>query len=101
MPDRKNTPSTGKDLPEFLSQGEPARLFPTVADTSRESRLTSILLALLPHVPALARDLLATVGVRVGERTRIECWTEVVPTHGGHLDKRPDGLIMVKTGKAT
>ena len=101
MPHPKNTGNTATDLPEFLSQGERARLFPTVADTNRENRLTSIFLALLPHVPALARDLLATVGVRVGERTRIECWTEVVPTHGAHLDKRPDGLIVVKTGKTT
>lgn len=90
-----------KDLPQFLSQGERARLFPTVANTNRENRLTSIFLALLPHVQVLAKDLFATVGLRIGERAKIECWTEVVPTHGEHLDKRPDGLIVVKIGKRT
>ncbi len=99
MPDHKSTGNVEKDVPEFLSQGERARLFPTVGDTNRENRLTSIFLSLLPHVLLLAKDLFETVGVKVGERTKIECWTEVVPTHGEHLNKRPDGLIVVKTGK--
>jgi len=88
-------------LPDFLKQGEKARLFPTVADTNRENRLTSIFLALLPQMPVVAESLLSTVGLRVGKRTRIETWTEVVPIHGEHLDKRPDGLIVVHTGKNT
>ncbi len=101
MADKKYSGVKEKDLPQFLSQGERARLLPTVANTNRESRLTSIFLALLPHIPILAKDLFATVGLRVGERARIECWTEVVPTHGDHLDKRPDGLVVVKIGKRT
>ena len=99
MTGHKNTDVKEKDLPRYVSQGERARLFPTVANTNRENRLTSIFLALLPHNPVLAKDLFATVGLRIGERTKIECWTEVVPTHGEHLNKRPDGLIVVKTGK--
>ena len=90
----------GSNLPEDLKQGELARLFPTVADTNRENRLTSVFLALLPQIPALAKDLMLTVGLRVGQRSKIECWTEVVPNQGEHLNKRPDGLIVVKTGKA-
>ncbi len=42
------------DLPEFLKQGEPARLFPILADTSREKRMASIFLSLLPQIPPLA-----------------------------------------------
>ena len=101
MSDHKHITLKEKDLPECLNQGERARLFPTVANTNRENRLTSIFLALLPYIPVLAKELLATVGLRVGERTKIECWTEVVPTHGEHLNKRPDGLIVITTGKTT
>lgn len=89
------------NLPEILKQGEPARLFPLSAGTRGENRLTSVFLAILPQIPALAKDLMPTVGKSVGQRSKIECWTEVVLTHGDHLDKRPDGLIIVKTGKVT
>ena len=101
MIDHVHTSVMGKDLPEYLKQGERAKLFPIVADTNRENRLLSIFLALLPHMPVLARNLFATIGLRVGERTKIECWSEVVPTQGEHLNKRPDGLIVVKTSKTT
>jgi len=33
------------DLPAFLVRGEPARLFPILADTSKEGRTLSIFLA--------------------------------------------------------
>ena len=89
------------ELPSCIQNGERARLFPVVADTSRENRLTSIFLALLPQIPALAETLLETVGVRVTKRTKIETWTEVVPTGAENLDKRPDGLIVVHTAKGT
>ncbi len=101
MAQQKSSNVQEKELPQFLSQGERARLFPTVANTNRENRLTSIFLALLPHIPILAKDLFATVGLRIGERAKVQCWTEVVPIHGEHLDKRPDGLIIVKIGKRT
>ncbi len=89
------------DLPETIEHGDRARLFPVVADTSRENRLTSVFLALLPHVPAFAKDLFHTVGLRVGQRAKIACWSEVVPAHSDHSGKRPDGLIVVKSGKTT
>ncbi len=90
-----------KDLPPFLSQGERARLFPTASNNNRENRLTSTFLAILPHVPILAKDLFATVGLRIGERARVQSWIEIVPRHDQHLDKRPDGLIVVTIGKRT
>ena len=86
-------------LPEFLKQGERARLLPVVAETSREGRVTSILLALLPKIPDLASSLLGSIGVRVGKRTRIETFTEVVFRHEDNLKDRPDGLLIVDTGK--
>lgn len=83
------------NLPEYLKQGEHARLFPILADTNRERRITSLFLALLPHIPALAADVLGAVGVRVGKRTKIESFTEVVFKEGKDINVRPDGLIIV------
>ena len=41
-------------LPAFLKQGEPARLFPILADTSKEGRATSILLSCMSKVDEFA-----------------------------------------------
>lgn len=89
------------DLPEFLKQGEPARLFPVLADTSRENRMASIFLSLLPQIPPLAAAVLNTVGVRIGKRTSIEAYTEVVLKESSDTNDRPDGLLIVSTGKST
>ena len=78
-----------KHLPPMLKYGEPARLFPVLADTSRENRMASIFLSLLPVVPSLAEVVLNTAGVRVSKRTKIETLIIVQPgyrflpyTHG-------------------
>lgn len=85
--------------PEYLKQGEPARLFPVLSTTSKEGRTTSILLACMGRIEEFRRDLLATVGVRVGKRTTIECYTEVVfAGQDPDMKDRPDGLIVLSTG---
>ena len=89
------------DLPDFLKQGEPARLFSILADTSREKRMASIFLSLLPQIPPLAAAVLNTVGMRVGKRTTTEAFTEVVLKEGSDTNDRPDGLLIVSTGKTT
>jgi len=71
-----------KDLPGFLKRGEPARLIPVLADTNREQRIASIFLSLLPQIPSLAEEVLSTVGMRVDS-----------------AKNRPDGLLIVSTGK--
>ena len=87
-------------VPEFLAQGEHARLFPVLANTSKEGRTTSVVLSCLAHVDEFARDLLASVGQRVGKRAVLETYTEVVfrDVRNPAAD-RPDGLIVLKTGK--
>ena len=86
-------------LPDFLSSGTPARLFPVVADTRREERTLSILLAVLARVPGFYREILGSVGVRTGARTRVSAYTEVgLATETGASD-RPDGLLLVETGR--
>ncbi|MCR9123375.1 MAG: hypothetical protein NXH91_14005 [Phyllobacteriaceae bacterium] len=85
--------------PEFLSQGEDARLFPVLSTTSKEGRTTSIVLACVAFVDEFARALLQTVGQRTGKRSKIDCYTEIVfkGQKDGRID-RPDGLIVVSNG---
>lgn len=87
------------ELPSMLSRGERARLFPVLAETSKEGRTLSILLSCLENVEEFGRALLSDLNIRVGSRTKIETYTEVV-FHKGNDEKelRPDGLIVVQNG---
>lgn len=84
---------------EKLAQGEQARLFPVVAETSKENRIASVFLALLPLLPDLSKSLLQSVSVRLGSRSKIECFSEVVFSSDTEKTCRPDGLIVVTNGK--
>ncbi len=89
-----------KKQSDLFVSGEEARLFPVLADTSKEGRCLSIFLVCLSHVCEFGNILLKTLGLRIGSRTRIETFTEV--TLSQSLDgqpNRPDGLIIVSTGK--
>ncbi|AOF99815.1 hypothetical protein BSY18_1790 [Blastomonas sp. RAC04] len=89
-------------LPDFLQSGEAARLFPVLADTSKEGRTLSIFLACLENVNEFGRSMLGSVGLKLGSRARIDTFTEVVFKKGVSDSKhRPDGLIKVSTGKST
>lgn len=87
-----------RDLPSFLVQGERARLFPVLAETSKEGRSVSILLACLSCVGEFGRSLLETVGQRAGARTKIEAFTEICFQGQDEKRLRPDGLIVLTTG---
>ena len=90
------------DLPQLLKGGEPARLFPALAETSKEGRAVSVLLACFASVDDLASTLLSTVGRRVGVRSRVRTFTEVVLANEPEgVSGRPDGLIVVETGRRT
>lgn len=89
---------------ELLNRGEQARLFPVPIGKakSQERHTTSVFLACLSLVPALGRALVEPLGLRVGNRSRIQTFTEVVL--GGSAEgqsNRPDGLITISTGKRT
>lgn len=89
-----------RDLPEFLASGERARLIPVVSDGSKEGRATSILLSTLSAVNEFAQSLLGPLGVRIGTRTRIDVYTEIVfADKEGNSKIRPDGLIIIDTGR--
>lgn len=89
-------------LPSILCKGEPSRLFPVLADTSKEGRTLSIFLACLENVSEFGRAMMASLDQRVGVRAKIETYTEVglQKTIAG-AKHRPDGLIVVNTGKST
>jgi hypothetical protein len=88
------------DLSRFLARGERARLFPVLADTSKEGRTLSIFLACLEHVDDFGHAMLTGLGRRVGKRSTIESYTEVVLQKNGDKNHRPDGLIVMKTGSS-
>ena len=88
------------ELPQVLQRGEPARLFPVLAEKSKEGRALSVLLACVSSVDDLARTLLSTLGQRFGQRLRIRTFTEVVLSKEPEgASGRPDGLIVVETGR--
>lgn len=87
-------------LPEYVLQGEHARLFPVLSTNSKEGRTTSVFLSCLAGIKEFRAELLRSVGGRLGKTSRTECFTEVVLKHDKETgNDRPDGLIVVKTGK--
>lgn len=86
-------------LPEYLSQGEQARLFPVLSTTSKEGRTTSIVLACLAKIDEFGASLLNSIGQKVGARSKVETYTEVVcKNRPSHIKDRPDGLIVLRNG---
>jgi len=85
-------------LPNFVIRGERARLFPVLAENSKEGRTLSIFLACMENVGEFGRCILESAGQRFGTRAKIETYTEVVLQKTGKRACRPDGLILVKTG---
>ena len=84
------------NFPEYLERGERARLFPVLADTSKEGRSTAILLSCLVHVREFGQSMLASVNQKVGKRANLKAYTEVVFKGKTH---RPDGLLVLRVGK--
>lgn len=91
--------------PDYLVLGERARLIPVVADTSREQRAASILMAALIGVHEFRSAMFGSIGVRVGKRATVDAWTEVSFTRDPKADDermdRPDCLLILNTGKKT
>lgn len=86
-------------IDDIIELSHPARLIPVVADSKKEERATSILLAAFSVVPAFAHDVLSEAGARIGKRSEVKCFTEVTfPIQGSESKGRPDGLIVIKQG---
>ncbi|MFT7046869.1 MAG: hypothetical protein ACJAYH_002147, partial [Celeribacter sp.] len=88
-----------EQLPEYLKQGEAARLFPVLSTTSKEGRTTSIVLACVSKIEEFGSELLSSVGQKLGKRTKVATYTEVCfEKQSGSGNDRPDGLITLRTG---
>lgn len=85
-------------LPDYLSNGERARLIPVTADSNKEARAASILLAVLTAVPPYAKVMLGSLGQRVGVRASLDCFTEI-SFKKDSAKTRPDGLIHLDGGR--
>lgn len=84
------------NFPEYLERGERARLFPVLADTSKEGRSTSIFLSCLINVREFGQSMMGSLKQKVGKRAILSAYTEVVFKGKTH---RPDGLLVRSVGK--
>lgn len=84
-------------LPDCIARAERARLFPILAETSKEGRTLSIFLSTFASVRELRANLLGAIGVRVGTTAKVRTYTEAVfKCAKGEADLgRPDGLIVL------
>lgn len=92
-----------KGQPERL-QGEVARLIPIGGSGQLESNATSAFLATLTVVDEFAQAITNMIGIHLGARAKIRCFTEVkfkVKVDKELAGLRPDGLIEITTGKRT
>ncbi|MCH7929709.1 MAG: hypothetical protein IIA01_04310 [Proteobacteria bacterium] len=88
------------DILDYGLRGEKARLIPTVADSQKERRAVSALLATLTAVDEFGQHMLRIVDAPATRRSRIECFTEVQARKGElPAERRPDGLIVVSRGQ--
>ncbi len=93
------------DIDGILKNAHRARLIPTIADVRKEERLVSILLATLAVVQPFAKQLLGQCGVRMGKKSKLLSYTEVIfPSSDENNTRkdedRPDGLLILSTGKS-
>ena len=87
-------------LDEVLSNAKPARLIPSLAESRKEEKLVSILLAVLGSVRPFAAQLLGFCSARVGKTSDVDSYTEVVfPTSDPNRTERPDGVLSI-TGRS-
>lgn len=82
-----------------VKSGEHARLIPVLPDSRREEKATASLLGAFRVIPEFAREVLQEAGAAIGARAKIDCYTEVVFKGESAKGMRPDGLIVVHTGK--
>jgi len=83
------------------SPPEPPRLIPVAAPTHRERQAASVFLATLKSVRPFAEEILGYFGRRMGPRTDVDAYTEVVfRASPNDRNIRPDGLLILDTGRS-
>lgn len=88
------------DITDNILSGSRARLIPVVADSKKEERATSVLLSTFMLVPQFADAVLTDAGAKIGARSEIKCYTEIVFKNNRQSKIRPDGLVVInRSGK--
>ena len=88
-------------LDDFLKDAQRARLIPAGADSRKEGRIVSVLLATLSVVHPFAKQLLERCGVRMGKTSDLRSYTEVeFVTPDGSSKHRPDGVLSLLTHRS-
>ena len=84
-------------LPDCIERAERARLFPILAETSKEGRTLSIFLATLASVRELRDNLLGALGQKLGSAAKLRTYTEAEfrCAKGETNLGRPDGLLVL------
>jgi hypothetical protein len=84
-------------LPDCIERAERARLFPILAETSKEGRTLSIFLATLASVREFRVNLLTALGQRIGTTAKLRTYTEIgfKCAKGEANLGRPDGLLVL------
>ena len=86
------------ELDDVLKSAQRARLIPFGAESRKEERIVSILLATLSVVRPFAKQLLRQFSVTMTKTARLECFTEVeFPNSSGNGTDRPDGILRLVT----
>ena len=92
------------DIDNILEKAHRARLIPTIADSQKEERLVSVLLATLAVVHPFAKQLLERCGEKMGKTSKLLSYTEVkfpsLDENNKRDEDRPDGLLILSTGKS-
>ena len=85
-------------LDDILGRACHAKLIPTVADSRKEERAVSILLATLSVIRPFAEQILKPCAIRVQKTSKISSYTEVrFPGTDENNRDRPDGILRLST----
>jgi hypothetical protein len=85
-----------REYPVPIQFGELSRLIPVLRDGNKEDRATSVLLAAIRGIPKFAQILLHTAGQRVGVRSKVQCYSQVVLLEPKEGKLRPDGFVTIE-----
>lgn len=84
-------------LPDKVSKGAPARLFPSLKRSNHEQIAVSILLASFRVIPELLSELISDIGIRISSKKLPKTFTEVeLAQQLPDQNSQPDGFIWVR-----
>ncbi|MGH6826561.1 hypothetical protein [Methyloceanibacter sp.] len=88
------------ELPDYLKQGDVARLIPAGAANQKERSACSVLLSSLRVVQPYARTIFGEIRQKVGNGASIDAYTEAIfKIQPEGLNCRHDGLLILDTGR--